>query len=209
MSGMPTSGAERRSSLAQPVGGRVKRLAGRLGRAVIWAAVAGALALAAAVLLPAVLGYERYVITGGSMGGTYDRGALLFAKAVPVEDLRVGDVITYDPPSKAHTQGPITHRIVAIESKRGERVFRTRGDANAARDPWHFTLDQPTQARAVGAIPYLGYGLAVLGVRELRMLLIGLPALMIAFALVARLWREAGEEAARSHRVEVAPNAER
>ena len=51
---------------------------------------------------------------------------------------------------------------------------------------------------AVMIVPaILGYGLAALAIREVRMAVIGLPALLIAVALLARLWREAGEEARR------------
>ena len=42
-----------------------------------------ALIFALAVLVPALLGYQRYVITSGSMTGTYDRGSLVFDKVVP------------------------------------------------------------------------------------------------------------------------------
>jgi signal peptidase I len=152
------------------------------------------------MLVPALLGYERYVITGDSMAGTYDRGSIVFAESVPVSELETGDVITYEPPPKAGAEGLTTHRIVSIrelEAKRGEveTVFRTKGDANASRDPWRFTLDDPTQARAVRAIPYAGYAFAALAIREVRMAVIGLPALLIALVLLVRLWRDAGEEA--------------
>jgi signal peptidase len=161
--------------------------------------VAG-LGLAALMLVPAILGYERYVITGDSMAGTYDRGSIVFGEAVPVSELGIGDVITYDPPPGG-PEGMVTHRIVSIRDveRRGkaERVLRTAGDANAARDPWRFTLDGPTQARAQFAVPYVGYAFAAVAIREVRMAVIGGPALLIAILLLARLWREAGEEARR------------
>ena len=47
-----------------------------------------ALLLALTVLVPALLGYQRYVITSGSMTGTYDRGSLVFDKVVPTSSLR-------------------------------------------------------------------------------------------------------------------------
>ncbi len=153
------------------------------------------LALAAVMLAPPLLGYERYVITGGSMGEAYERGSILYARAVPIEELRIGDVITYDPPPKANVEGLVTHRIVSIVRDDGELAFATKGDANEHRDPWQFTLDGPTQARAELELPYLGYAFAALAIREVRIALIGLPALIIALVLVARLWREAGEEA--------------
>ena len=154
-------------------------------------------ALAAAVtLLPALLGYERYVITGGSMEGAYDRGSIVYAEVVPVDELRVGDVITYEPPPAAGVEGLVTHRIVSIDAdRRGRPVLRTKGDANAARDPWRFRLEQPEQARAVAGIPFIGYAVAALSIRELRVAVIGVPALLLAVALLVGLWREAGAEA--------------
>jgi signal peptidase len=135
------------------------------------------------------------VITGSSMQGTYDRGSIVFDKALPVSELEVGDVITYTPPADTGASGLITHRIVSIhQGERGE-WFRTKGDANEKADPWRFELSQPTQARVDFSIPYLGFGIAALSMLPIRMLVIGLPALLIALALVTRLWRQAGEEA--------------
>lgn len=165
-------------------------------------ATAACLSMAAAVLVPAVLGYERYVITSGSMTGTYDRGSLLYGKDVPTASLRVGDVITYSPPRPVGDGGLVTHRIAWIgRDADGTRAFRTKGDANSVADPWRFTLDRPTQARAAFHVPYVGFALSALGVRSLRMLLIGLPALLIAVAILARLWRDAGAELRRREEV--------
>lgn len=158
-------------------------------------------ALAASVLVPALAGYERYVITSGSMTGAYDRGSLLYAEKVPVSTLRIGDVITYRPPHPSRS-GLITHRIAWIgKDQHGARAFRTKGDANLAADPWRFTLSGPTQARAAFHLPYLGYALAGLALREVRMAVIGLPALLVALGVLGRLWSQAGVEARRRQAV--------
>jgi signal peptidase len=168
---------------------RARRLAANLLTAL-------ALALGVAVLLPAAAGLQRYVVAGGSMTGTYDRGSLVYARVVPTAGLRVGDVITYQPPAGAGPHELVTHRIVAIASRRdGRRVFRTRGDANPVADPWRFTLPAATQARVVFGVPYLGFALAALGDRTTRMLVIGLPSLTIGLLVLLTLWREAGVEA--------------
>ena len=162
---------------------------------------AGALALALVVLVPALLGYQRYVITSGSMTGTYDRGSIVYDRVVPTRELNVGDVITYAPPAGAGPAGLVTHRIVAITPQPGgARVFRTKGDANPVKDPWTFTLSRPTQARVAFHLPYVGYALAALADRRLRMILIGVPALLVALSVLAGLWRDAGEAAAEAHR---------
>ena len=161
-------------------------------------AIVAAFATAAMMLAPALLGYERYVITGGSMDGAIGRGSIAFDRPVPVDDLRVGDVITYQPPPHSTTAGLVTHRIVwAGHDRDGHRAFRTKGDANRGADPWRFTLTRPTQARVAFHVPYAGYPIAALAIRPLRMLFIGLPALMIGIAAAARLWRDPeGEDAA-------------
>jgi signal peptidase len=172
----------------------LRRIAGGLLTAV-------AVALAAVVLVPALLGYQRYVITSGSMTGTYDRGSIVYDRVVPTGSLRVGDVITYDPPPGAGPAGLVTHRIVAIRPQReGVRVFRTKGDANPVRDPWTFTLSRPAQARVAFHLPYVGFLLAALADRRLRILVVGVPALLVALSVLAGLWREAGETAAEARR---------
>jgi signal peptidase I len=150
------------------------------------------LVLAAGMLALPLLGYQRYVITGGSMGGTIERGSVVWDKAVPVADLHVGDVITYTPPRGSGPEGLVTHRIVWIGRKDGSRAFRTKGDANDSMDPWTFHLDGHTQARVAFHVPYLGRALAVASDRALRMTVVGLLALLIVAGALSRLWRDAG-----------------
>jgi signal peptidase len=153
---------------------------------------AAALILAVAVLVPALLGYQRYVITSGSMTGTYGRGSLVFDRVVPTASLRAGDVITFRPPGHA---GLVTHRIASIRTAAGQRVFTTKGDANRVADAWGaIALHDARQARVAFHLPYLGYGLAALSDRRVRMIVIGVPALLIALAALAGLWRDSAPQ---------------
>jgi signal peptidase len=162
------------------------------------AALVLAVLAALVVLAPALWGWERYAIVSGSMTGTYDRGSLVYAEVVPVDDLRAGDVITYLPPPDAGPDHLVTHRIHTIErDASGRRVFRTKGDANESADPWTFTLSDPTQARVRMGIPYAGHALTVLSRKDVRMAVIALPALLIAAFSLGRLWRQLGVEAQR------------
>jgi signal peptidase len=173
------------------------RAARRLGRAACALAVAAAAALGVLLVGTALLGWQRYVIVSGSMTGTYDRGSLVLDQVVPTASLRVGDVITYRPPPGAGPRELVTHRIVAIAPGRGgQRVFRTRGDANPVADPWTFTLPRPEQARVRAGIPYAGFAVAALSSRRVRLVVVGLPAALIALVRLTGLWREAGAEAA-------------
>ena len=168
--------------------------AGRRRVLLTTATVLATAALAAYCLLlvvPSLLGFQRYVLTGGSMEPTLHRGSLVFDKVAPVEDLAVGDVITYVPPGESR---PLSHRITSVthDDKNG-LVFTSKGDANDAADPWKFTLDDEVQAKVVFTVPWAGYPLWVLGSPLSRLLLIGGPAMAIAVITGRRLWRQAGE----------------
>ena len=143
-----------------------------------------------AYLLPHLLGYERYVITGGSMSGAIERGSVVFSEPRPVQDLEVGDVITYLPPADSGVTTLVTHRIVEIEpGEQGGSVLRTKGDANADVDPWTFSLVAQEQPVVEHTVPGLGYLLIALADREVRMLVIGVPAGVIALLALVELTR--------------------
>lgn len=168
------------------------RMTRTIGGTLATAATVIALGIVALMLVPALLGLDRYVITGGSMSGTFERGALVYEREVPVADLEVGDVITYLPPRESGIAELVTHRIASITahaSAPGGRVFRTRGDANADVDPWTFTLAAGTQPRVVGWVPAVGWALIALSMPGVRMLAIGLPAALIALLFLRDLVR--------------------
>ena len=71
------------------------------------------------------------------------------------------------------------------------------GDANPVADPWTFRLGGQKQARVRLGVPYVGYALSALGRRDVRMVAIALPALLIAGFSMLRLWRQLGAEARR------------
>jgi signal peptidase len=159
-------------------------------------AVGAAFALGLIVLVPALLGYQRYVITSGSMTGSYDRGSLVFDRVVPTRDLRVGDVVTFRPPGRVDL---VTHRIVALRRIEGSQVLRTKGDANPVPDAWGaFTLHGTEQARVAFHVPYVGFALGALSQRRTRMVLVGGPALLIALITLAGLWRASGVQPSES-----------
>lgn len=172
------------------------KLARRTCRALCAPVLAAGLLFGGLLVVPALAGWQRYVIVSGSMTGTYDRGSLVLDDVVGVASLKRGDVITYRPPPSSGVDHLVTHRIYAIATgPHGQRVFRTKGDANPVADPWTFALGGPRQARVRIGVPYAGFAVAALSDRRARMLLVGLPAALIALASLAGLWREAGAEA--------------
>lgn len=161
-------------------------MAGRLTGLVVNVVLVAVTLVAAAYLVPSLVGYDRYVITGGSMSGTFEKGAIAFEQQVDVDSLALGDIVTYLPPADSGVSTLVTHRIVgASTNEQGERVFRTQGDANPDPDPWKFTLADGTQPTVAFTVPVIGYAFLALADRETRMLVVGIPAGLIAlFSLV-------------------------
>jgi signal peptidase len=172
-------------------------IARRLGSALCALILVAGILFGLFLIVPSLMGWERYVIVSGSMTGTYDRGSIVFDEVVPVTSLKKGDVITYRPPRGAGPHGLVTHRIHSVgrDPKTKAPVFRTKGDANKVADPWTFTLPDKQQARVVTGAPYMGFVLAALSQRKLRMVLVGVPAALIALIVLGGLWRDTGREA--------------
>ncbi len=125
-----------------------------------------AVAVLSAVAAIYFLGISFYIITGSSMESAVPRGALAIERRVSASSLRVGDIITFQPPG---TTGNVTHRIIAISTgEDGQRIYETKGDANDAVDPWRFSLDRPDQARLLTSVPWLGYFFAFFTLRVIR-----------------------------------------
>jgi signal peptidase len=161
----------------------VRRTAALLGSVVLL----GVLLASLAVLVPGLLGMQRYVITTGSMTGTYDVGSLVFDRAVPARDLHVGDVVTYLPPVTSGVDHLVTHRLVSIRTHGGHTTYRTKGDANPAPDPWTFELTGTTQPRVVFSLPYVGRLFIALADPTVRMFAIVVPAVVIAIRALVEL----------------------
>lgn len=162
--------------------------------------VTGALVLVGVVMalclivIPKVGGYETYVIVGRSMTGAIDIGSLVYSRPTPVADIKVGDIITFMPPG---SERPVTHRIIAEKAPvDGCRVFTTQGDNVPTQDPWNLQIKSPMIPRHAFHIPLVGFALAVLSVRLVRVLLVVLPVMGVAWMTLVRLWRATGDELA-------------
>lgn len=132
------------------------------------------------VLLPAVLGLDRYVVTDRAMDGSLGRGSVVLAREVPPTDLQVGDVIIFQRPGGGSTDR-VTRRIVGLE----DGVATTQADATGNADSWAVPLTGPSYARVGLGVPWVGYPFVVDG----GWLLLVLAAL-IAMALTVTTGRK-------------------
>ena len=141
--------------------------------------VAGYAALLAA-------GFKPVVVYSGSMQPTLGVGSLAVDRVVPASSVHVGDVITFnDPYSKGRL---ITHRVARIVPTEQGLAYRTKGDANAARDPWAIRLDDHV-GRVAFDVPLAGYLLYYSHAREIRALLLTVFAVSVLVAALRRIWR--------------------
>lgn len=96
--------------------------------------------------------YQFVTVLTGSMRPHMPEGSVVLATPVAVEDIGVGDVVTYRIPSE--DRRIVTHRVVEVVEP---GVVRTRGDANDAPDPWLARLKGQSVWQARAAVPKAGY----------------------------------------------------
>ncbi|MGQ9572793.1 MAG: signal peptidase I [Dehalococcoidia bacterium] len=161
-----------------------------LRRAIYWLAVIGASVALLAVLASVgarLFGYSPYVMYGGSMGSAAPMGSVAIIEDVPAQSLKVGDVIVFRPPSSGKAREPLMHRIISIKEVDGQRVVRTKGDANESADPWELRLSGEG-GRMVCAVPYVGYLLWFFQTR-LGWVFVALPLITyLGFVALRRIW---------------------
>jgi signal peptidase len=157
--------------------------------------MAGAVLFAmAAGLVPRLLGYSPVIVYGGSMADTVPVGSIAVTKQVQPDDVSVGDVIVFYPPTTAPDRSPLMHRVVSIREEDGQRLFHTKGDGNATADPWEMGIEGHG-SRLVYAVPYVGYLVNFAGSPLGWTLLLLLPGTYLGFTTLRRIW--AGDAPAR------------
>jgi signal peptidase I len=127
-----------------------------------------------------VSGLSTFVVTGGSMEPSIQKGSLVLVQPVSPSEVQVGDVITFQ-----HFDQMTTHRVTSISTTSvGGLAFTTKGDANVIADP-----DDKTFAAQVGIVraglPVAGYVVASL--QSYWRLLLTLLAAVIFFACASVL----------------------
>jgi signal peptidase len=121
-----------------------------------WSVILGSGAvLTVAVVVPRVAGAVPYHVQTGSMRPSLPPGTLVVVRPVEPDEIGIGTVITYQ--LESGKPAVTTHRVTSlgINNVSGERIFRTKGDANDAVD---LEPVRPVQVRGEVwyAVPYLG-----------------------------------------------------
>ena len=149
-------------------------------------ACAGMLALGAARLA----GYQTFTILSGSMEPAIATGDLVVDERISAEDARVGDVITFPEPG---TRRLVTHRLVHKRIARDRAYMRTRGDANNAPERWSIPAEGQI-GRVAFRVPKGGYASAYVSERDMQLMLVVVPAVLLGILQLVRIWRPGPRE---------------
>lgn len=126
-----------------------------IGQTASWLALFIVLALVVVMIaVPRLGGATAYTVLTGSMRPDLPPGTLIVVKPVDPNEIRTGDVVTYQ--LRSGEPMVVTHRVVGVGATTGgEQRFTLRGDANNTNDP----LVRPEQIRGSlwYSVPLLGF----------------------------------------------------
>jgi len=148
----------------------------------------GVIVLIAITVGGMMLGLWRFaVIDTGSMRPTLDPGDVAILTSEPTADLRKGQIIAFHPPGEPHLT--VTHRAVSVKHTKHGVIFRTKGDANNARDAWRAHVTGNTVWHEAFKLPKFGY-LAVWSQQRLaRFGLLSVIVILIVSMQLGWIWR--------------------
>ena len=105
------------------------------------------------------------------------RGDILLIQKVPIEDIKVGDVIIFDTPQ---VNDPVVHRVVAKWQENGIYIFKTNGDNRVDPDSWEIVGDENIiHGVVVFRIPHVGWFLLVIQTTLGRLIILSLAIILL------------------------------
>ena len=134
---------------------------------------------------PAIAGQYALVVRSGSMSPKFDMGSVVFVKPIGAEEIKVGDIITFQ--GFGGSQELTTHRVVGIDKSSSGLKFTTKGDANRVSDP-----DQVQAKNVIGrvsfSIPWLGYFVNFSQTKYGLFVLIVIPGILLVLSECRNLY---------------------
>ncbi len=122
----------------------------------------------------ALFGYSTVVGYGTSMEPALSNGDALWAKYLNPTEVKVGDIVTLQLPSKE----PVTHRVLRIHRlSNGSYLLETKGDANQFSEKWEIAAGEKIAVASI-RVHFVGYVLQFLSNIAVRVILIGAMALL-------------------------------
>lgn len=145
----------------------------------------GVAGLFLASLLPIPGNMQVKIVKSGSMEPAIQTGGVVVVK--PSASYAVGDVITFG--EDTGSQIPTTHRVVSIGGDFTNVFYVTKGDANEEQDPVQVPHSEVV-GKVIFDVPYAGYVLDFARQPMGFTLMIGIPAAIIIFDELGRIYTE-------------------
>lgn len=152
--------------------------------------------VAVAVLLLVALrlfGLKGYVVLSGSMEPTYKTGSVIYVKPADADALEEGQVITY----RLTGTTIATHRIVEVVQEDGQRLYRTKGDANEHADGSLVSPDVII-GTPVFSVPYMGFALSYIQSAQGRYVAFAAGAFLLLLIFLPSLLFDKGDSKKKS-----------
>ena len=150
------------------------------------------LALVLLGLLPNLGWYRTETVLSGSMKPYFSPGDIVVVTPEATRDVRVGQVISYHiPVGDHHVQ---SHRVIKVVRGGDHPLVRTKGDANAAPDPWTARLNGGTAWQVRAVVPKAGWAIVWLRTPAIRRIAIFAVPLLLAILGLLRIWRAPGND---------------
>lgn len=139
-----------------------------------------------AAVAPQLGGYRSFTVRSGSMTPAIETGDVVVTRSISPLGARVGDVVTFVDPEG--TGKLFSHRVQSVRAVGDEVAFVTRGDANTSTERWRVPATGSI-GRVAYRIPKIGYALSSVDSPPARLALIAIPALLLLWAALVRIWR--------------------
>ena len=154
----------------------------------IWIGIGLLAGTLVAAVAPQLAGYRSFTVRSGSMTPAIETGDVVVTSPISPLGARVGDVVTFVDPEG--TGKLFSHRVQSVRAVGDEVAFVTRGDANTSTERWRVPADGRI-GRVAYRIPKVGYALSYIDSAPARLALIAIPALLLLWTALARIWRPA------------------
>lgn len=106
-------------------------------------------------IVPRALSGSLAIVRSSSMEPAIRAGALAMMLPIDAEDVKVGDIIVFNPPWDPDPDVAVSHRVIGIYYDE-QIIFDTKGDATEDPDPYYVPA-RSVHGKVVFSIPYLGY----------------------------------------------------
>lgn len=148
--------------------------------AVLMIAVSAVLMLAVVLTpsgdVPSVAGYSMFRVLTGSMSPEIPTNTLIVVRSVPLEEVQVGDIISFYSADPSLNGMVNTHRVTKVDPS--AQTITTKGDANALEDRYPVTAD-----RLIGVMVFRSHGLGVMA-RLINNPLIFIPLIVLPLVIL-------------------------